>query len=603
MPLLASSLHGLASGVVVAAAIVAAIVLGRDLFIPIALATLLSFVLTPIVRLLTRKRIPHALAVAGVLVVVVAGLVVSSVAFTSEILSLTAELSSYRENVIRKVRALVGGAGPGTMVGKATESLSSISEVVTSELEARRASGATSTITVDTRPAHSGVAEQVLALLSPLAQAGLTLLLTLFMLLGARDVTDRIVKILGTANISSTTAALSDAGDRLSNLLLAQTMLNAAFGCVVAVAMWLLGVPYALLWGVVAFVMRFVPFVGSIIATVPPTLLALAVDPGWGVAVATLAVFLIGEPLLGHIVEPLVLGKRAGLTPFAMVLSVGGWTLLWGPVGLILATPITLMLVVLGQHVPRLQFLSILLGDEPALAPEEQLYHRLLAGDQVAAAAQIEEAADETSLVEAADRIVLPALRLASRDHYLGQLGEGTISEIATQMAGLLPASIGEAKPAAAEPSVRLLVVPARGPIDAIAAGHVADVAGRIACIAAQAVTRATGLMALASAKARDEGDPPTHVLLITVGGMERGHLGYLAQRAASAFPSARILVQGAADPGSRQSGGSAQPIVNSSSLGELLTLLSSLPAPQRELATPPRSTKAAGILPAVEVS
>src|SRR5262249_13362677 len=159
------------------------------------------------------------------------------------------------------------------------------------------------------------------------------------------DFRDRIVRLLGTDNVTATTAALSDVGEGLSQLFLTQTALNAAFGVAIGVALALIGLPNAILWGVVAFLMRFVPFVGSLLAALPPIVLAAAVDPGWGMVLAPLALFLAGETLMGHIIEPLVLGPRAGLSPLAMVASAAFWTLVWGPIGLILAAPLTLCLV------------------------------------------------------------------------------------------------------------------------------------------------------------------------------------------------------------------------------------------------------------------
>ena len=217
-------------------------------------------------------------------------------------------------------------------------------------------------------------------------------------------------------NLSGATAALDDAAGRLSELFLAQALMNIGFGAVVGASLWMIGVPNSLLWGGLAILMRFVPYVGSFIAAIPPILLAVAVDPGWGMAIAVLVIFLIGEPLMGHVIEPLLLGPKAGLSPFAMLASAAFWALVWGPIGLILAAPLTLTMIVVGRHVNGLKFMTVLLGDEPALSPEQQFYHRLLASDALGAAQQLEKASVDKSLIEIGDGIVLPALHLAAAD-------------------------------------------------------------------------------------------------------------------------------------------------------------------------------------------
>ena len=267
-------------------------------------------------------------------------------------------------------------------------------------------------------------------LAAPLTQAALTFLFSLFLLLQYKDLRDRIVRVAGTDNMSETTAAMSDAGERLSDLFIMQTILNASFGLFVGCVLMIIGVPNAPLWGVLTFVMRFVPYVGSYLSAIPPILLAAAVDPGWGMVISTLALFAIGEPVMGQFVEPFMLGKRAGLSPFAMVLSASFWTLLWGPIGLVLAAPLTLVVVVIGRYIPSLEFVTVLLGDEPPLSDQQEFYHFLLSGDAYGAIDQLEEAKETTPLGEVGDAIIIPALKLAAIDRRRGRLDPAAVKEL-----------------------------------------------------------------------------------------------------------------------------------------------------------------------------
>ena len=348
---------------------------------------------------------PNGVAQGIVLFAVFAILSAASYGLSSQLLSLAADLPAYRTNVLEKVRSVVGTSVPSGLVGRAIDAVESYQEMLNRELRlgSEQASPTQPTPDQPTDPKPENkvqiIKEQgdsstwygLRILAEPLAQAALTFLFVLFLLMQYKDLRDRVVRVFGVDNMTETTAAMSDAGDRLTALFTGQALLNASFGFVVTCVLLILGVPNAPLWGVVAFVMRFVPFVGSYIAAVPPVLLAAAVDPGWTKALCTAALFAIGEPIMGQVLEPLVLGRRAGLSPFAMVLSTSFWTLAWGPIGLVLAAPITLVLVVLGKYIPDLEFLTVLLGDEPPLSQQQDLYHRFLSGDVYAAMSQIEE--------------------------------------------------------------------------------------------------------------------------------------------------------------------------------------------------------------------
>jgi predicted PurR-regulated permease PerM len=266
------------------------------------------------------------------------------------------------------------------------------------------------------------IANVVRPLLSPLATTALAILFLMFILLQREDIRDRFLRLAGTADLHRSTAALDDAASRLSRFFLMQTVLNAGFGLVIGSGLWLIGVPNAVLWGILAGLMRFVPFVGSIIAAFFPIALAAAVDPGWSMVLATAALFLVAEPLAGHVVEPVLYGQHTGLSPVAIVLSTLFWALLWGPIGLLLATPLTVCLVVLGRHIEALEFIEVLLGDEPALEPDERFYQRLLAGDATEAADQAETQLKKQSLSSYYDSVPMKALALAQADAAHGKL-------------------------------------------------------------------------------------------------------------------------------------------------------------------------------------
>jgi AI-2E family transporter len=267
-------------------------------------------------------------------------------------------------------------------------------------------------------------------LLPPLTTSGIVLILIVFILLQREDIRDRVIRLVGAGDIERTTAALDDAGYRLSRLFLAQAALNASFGVVIALGLWAIGIPSPILWGMVAALMRFIPYIGSVLAAVFPILLAASVDPGWSMVAWTLALFLILEPAVGHFIEPMVQGQTTGLSPLAIVVSAVLWTALWGPIGLLLATPLTMCLVVLGRHVEGLAFLDVILGDQPALSPPEVFYQRLLAGSSAEAAEQAEDVLKASSLVDYADNVALAGLKLAARDWHRGIIDESRLTEL-----------------------------------------------------------------------------------------------------------------------------------------------------------------------------
>ena len=240
--------------------------------------------------------------------------------------------------------------------------------------------------------------------------------MAIFILMQQDDLRDRVIRLFGSRDLHRTTLAMDDAARRLSRFFLIQLGINATFGVIIAAGLYFIGLPSPLLWGIIAALMRFVPYIGSYVAAGVPILLAAAVDPSWSLTLWVAALFLVTEPIIGQLVEPMLYGRSTGLSPISVVISAIFWGWLWGPVGLILSTPLTLCLVVLGRHVKQLEFLNVLFGDRPALTRVENFYQRVLAGDPDEVQEHAEELLKEMSLSSYYDEVALKGLELAARD-------------------------------------------------------------------------------------------------------------------------------------------------------------------------------------------
>jgi hypothetical protein len=283
------------------------------------------------------------------------------------------------------------------------------------------------------------VIQAILApLLQPLATTGLVIIFVVFFLLQREDLRDRFIRLAGARDLQRTTHGLDDAARRLSRYLLAQTAINTSFGVLIGTGLLIIGVPNPVLWGILAMLLRFVPYIGPVIAAIFPAVLAIAVDPGWSMLIWTVALFLVVEPITGQIVEPLLYGHSTGLSAVAIVVAAAFWTWLWGPVGLLLSTPLTLCLVVLGRHVERLEFLDIILGNQPVLTLEENFYQRVLANDPDEAAHQAEEFLKEKPLSAYYDEVAIRGLALAQWDVNRGVLEHERRVQILNAVLGIL---------------------------------------------------------------------------------------------------------------------------------------------------------------------
>ena len=426
--------HSLVKGVaaaVLAALIVATLYFGRDVFVPVALSILLSFVLAPLVHALQDFRVPRAISVIGVVLLAFSIIFVIGGVIATQMTQLAGELPRYESNMRAKIQSLRGTAAANNTLERAADVLQDLSKELNKPKEpssARTAAPAANSLPgQDARPipvevrqppptALESIAALISPLLHPLMTSGIVIIFVIFTLLQREDLRNRLIKLAGSHDLQKTTVALNDAAERLSRLFLSQLALNSAFGLVIGTGLWFIGVPSAVLWGILAGILQFVPYIGVFIAAVFPLLLAVAVDPGWSMLLWSAALFVIVEPLVGQVIEPLLYGRSTGLSPLAVVVSATFWTALWGPIGLVLATPLTICLVVLGRHVENLKFLEVMFGDRPALSPSELFYQRMLADDPAEALDNAEQFLKERPLAAYYDEVALKGLKLAQAD-------------------------------------------------------------------------------------------------------------------------------------------------------------------------------------------
>ena len=431
------ALFGLATGVVV----VSALYLARDVLIPITLAVFLTFFLAPIVRLLQRARFPRVAAVAVSVVLALAIILLLGGIIGAQLKSLIADAPQYQSTVINKFESLHSAVNG--LVKQVTGRLEPVHESPKSAPDASgEAEPDQAPIPVVIASSSSGYLETARLvlepILSPLSTLAIVLIVTIFILVRQEDLRDRLIRLFGSNDLHRTTLAIDDATQRLTRYFLTQAAINASFGLLIGVGLFLIGLPSPVLWGLLAALLRFVPYVGSITAAVLPIALAAAVDPGWSKALWTAGLFIVAEGVTGQILEPVLYGSSTGLSPTAVVIVAIFWSWIWGPIGLILSTPLTLCLVVLGRHVRRLEFFDVLLGDRPALTPVETLYQRLLAGDPDEVLEQADGLMKGRALSSYYEDIALKALRLVANDLSRGVVKPGQLEKIQDVMLGLI---------------------------------------------------------------------------------------------------------------------------------------------------------------------
>jgi predicted PurR-regulated permease PerM len=497
--------HSNIAAVVLVFAIVAALYLTRDILIPLAFALTLTFLLTPAVMFLEKLRMGRVLPVIMTVLVSMAAACWTSWVITNQLVDIASQLPTYRQNIHAKIEALRNrGKGP---LGLAAESAKEIGQELSSPdtpaiaptapvqnqklRNAPRAPASPVPVQiVQTRT--SGLADlpdMVKPFLAPLGRAGMVLIFAIFMLIKREDLRNRLFRLVGLGQLNMMTQALDDAAQRVSRYLFMQFLVNAGFGTLFATGLYFIGVPNPVLWGVLAGILRIVPYVGTLFAATLPIILSLAVFNGWLPPLLVVLLFVSLELIITNFVEPWLYAAHTGISSLALLVTAVFWTVLWGPAGLILSTPLTVCVVVLGRYFPQLSFLHILLGDEEALEAEAQLYQRLLAMDQSEARTIVDLFLKGRPLIELYDSVFIPTLSLAEQDRHSGTIDAtheeflflsinemiAEFSEYQTAHSSPVEEDTDRGSRATANVSGRILCLPAHDQADEITAAMLAQ--------------------------------------------------------------------------------------------------------------------------------
>ena len=458
----------LANGLVILLAVCAILYFGQSILIPIVLAILLSLLLAPCVKLLQKLRIPKPAAIIGVVCIAFAILFAMTAVLATSLTRLAGDLPQYESNLREKARSLKFATSGGGTIEKAANVLKDLQVELQQPQPIPASSTPNKPIPVEIRETSFGPLDPVITavaiLIHPMTQFGIVLLMVVLILFNREDLRNRLIRLGGTGDIHRTTTALDDAGQRLSQLFTTQILINGLTGAFIGVALAFIGIPGAILWGVLTAVMRFVPYVGTILSAVFPVIIAAAIGEGWSLAFITIGIIAAAEIIVGQVLEPLFFGKMTGLSTFAIVASAAFWAALWGPIGLILATPLTIGLLVIGRNIESLKFFDVLLGSEPVLTPEHAFYQRLLASDPLEAAEQAEAYLKDERLDTFIDEVAVPGLMLANHDHLRGVLSVERQTVVAHSFSEMLdevwPEDTHE------ETAAPVLLVSAHGPLN-----------------------------------------------------------------------------------------------------------------------------------------
>jgi predicted PurR-regulated permease PerM len=541
--------------------VVAALYFARVVFMPIALAVLLAFLLAPLTIRLRHWGLGRAPS--SFLVVILAFLFLSVLGslMGSQMSDLARKLPEYQQNAQQKLHS-IGVSGRGVM-NRVTRLTHNVTEELAPAAPPPRTQPAEDRpVPVEIRKTQFSPLEVVQKVLGSVVNAIVTVLIVvvfaIFILIEQEDLRDRIVRLAGTNRVNVATQAMDDAGNRVSRYLRAQFLINAAFGLLAGVGLFFVGVPNPFLWGMTAAILRYVPYLGIWVAAVMPAVLAFAVEPGWVKVPIVFGLYFGIDLLMYNVVEPYLYGSSTGISPFAILVAAVFWTWLWGPVGLLLATPLTVCVVVIGRYVPSLEFLSILLSDEPVLDPKTRFYQRLLAMELEEATEVAEDFLKGKSLEDLEDEVIVPALSLAERDRHHGRLEErreqfilkstrALVQELAEHAGELAKANsehatADEAAATAAERpepgEATVLCIPARDEADEIAAAMLEQLLQNRGVKA-----HALSCTALAGECIQQikEGQPGI-VCVVVVPPFGYSHARYLCRRLRAEFPNLKIV-------------------------------------------------------------
>ena len=519
------------------ALVTAALYLARKVLMPIALSVLLAFLLNPLVRVAERV-IPRGVAVLLVVALAFTVLGAAGWVMSSQVTSLAAELPKYRENIRSRIADLRGASRGG-----AIENLQSTARDVMRELDKDadgRPKQQTAERVVLTAPPRALLAlpAAVAPITEALLQAGLGVALVGFLLLRRQELRNRLIRLVGESRLTLATKALDDAADRISRYLLALSAVNLAFGAAVGIGLLLIGLPYVLLWAAAAALLRFIPYIGTWSAALLPITLSLAVFEGWREPLLVVALFVVLEPLIFLVVEPLVYSHRVGVSDVALLIAVAFWTWLWGAIGLVLAVPLTVCLVVLGKHVPELRVIAIMLGDEPSVEPALACYQRLLSGDQDEAAEIAEAQIDPERPAAVYDDVLVPALAYAKRERAWDRVSDDDRALVIRGVRDILEGLAAPAVPPAAG-ARRVVACPVRDEIDEI--GLV--MFRQLLDPAHWDIELASAEMLSSEVVALVAERTPAVICLGSVGAGALAQTRYLVKRLHAAFPEAAIVV------------------------------------------------------------
>ncbi len=527
--------------------VVAALYLAREFLIPLALAILVSFLLAPVVQGLERihlGRVPSVVvsALAALLLVVGVGSLVGG-----QLIDLASKLPNYRTNLQTKIAAFKVPAH--SAIGRAASTIKEMSEQIAAPAPDDKSAHQGSPLPVEvvnpSRDAFTSlksIKEFAGPVLSPFGTAAIVLLFVIFILVQREDMRDRVIHLVGRSHLHVTTQALDEAAHRVSRYLLAQLAVNVCYGVLIGSGLYFIGLPNALLWGLLAGLFRFVPYVGPWIGAALPLMLSVAIFPGWTRLVATLGLFVGVELMCSNVLEPWLYGARAGISPIAVIVAAAFWAWLWGGIGLLLSTPLTVCLAVLGKYIPSLNFIDVLIGDHPPIAPEDRFYQRLLAGDDAEVTDIVERRIKEISLADTFDNLMVPTLRLAGADLRTGSLDDEEHAHVVRHMHELIAEAHEELSDSAGkieEVAQSVVCIPARDLSDEAGCAMLASLLGQIGISAAVVPSKK-----LASEMIEDVGKTPVRQYCISaVAPASERQASYVCKRLRDRFPDARIIV------------------------------------------------------------
>lgn len=539
--------------------VLAGLYFARVVFIPFALAILLAFLLAPLVIRLRHWNIPRVPSV--VLVVSFAFVVIAVIGgvMVVQFGDLARRMPEYQDNIRAKLHS-VRDSSSGT-INRLTRAIHDFSEDLTPHVPAKETPGEVKPVPVEIRGNGFSPLQAVRGIVGSLISvgftAGIVVVFVIFMLFQREDLRDRFIRLLGSGRIHLTTKALDDAAHRLSRYLLAQLALNVLFGVIAALGLMLMGVPNPIMWGGLAVLLRYIPYLGIWVAAIMPALVSLATNPGWLEPIGIFALYFGIDLLVINFLEPLVYGGSTGISPMAILVAAIFWTWLWGPIGLLLSTPLTVCLVVIGRYVPSLEFLSIILGDQPVLTPEKRFYQRLLAMDvEEATDIALEFLKEKKSLEKLYDVVIVPALALAETDRHRGRLDKEheqfivdhariIVEDLCERFDELVPEEDAartlarrNLQAAAADGDPTVIAVPARDEMDEVSAIMLAQLLTRrgISAKAAPAGLLSERLETVANAQV-----PIACVIAIPPLGYL--HARYAARRLQQQMPNAKVIV------------------------------------------------------------